>query len=47
MACQLKSVPETAEQVGQRLGRNSETVSELLYRMSKKGLILRLKFNGV
>lgn len=47
MASQLKPVPETAEQVAQRLGRNSETVSGLLYRMSKKGLILRLKFNGV
>jgi ferredoxin len=47
MACQLKPIPETAEQTAQRLGREPKTVSDLLYQMSKKGLILRLKINGV
>lgn len=47
MACQLKPVPETAEQVAQRLGRDPKSVSELLYRMSRKGLILRVKIKGV
>jgi Pyruvate/2-oxoacid:ferredoxin oxidoreductase delta subunit len=47
MACQLKLFPETAEQVAERQGQDREKVSALLYRMSQKGLILRLKFNGV
>jgi len=46
MACQLQPIPETAEQIAQRLGRDPEAVSDLLYRMSKKGLILRLKVKG-
>ena len=46
MACQLQPIPETAEQVARRLGRDPEAVSDLLYRMSKKGLILRLKIKG-
>lgn len=47
MACQLKPVPEPAEQIAQRLGRDPGAVAELLYRMSKKGLILRVKFKEV
>jgi electron transport complex protein RnfB len=47
MACQLKLVPETAEQVAERLGRNPKAVLDLLSRMSQKGLILRVRFNGV
>jgi len=47
MACQLKPIPETAEQVARRLGRAPEKVSDLLYRMSRKGLILRVKINKV
>ncbi len=47
MACHLKPVPETAEQVAQRLGRDPQSVSGLLYRMSRKGLILRVKIKGV
>ena len=43
MACQLKPFPETAEQVAKRLGRDPQSVSDLLYRMSHKGLILRIK----
>ncbi|MCG6537120.1 MAG: 4Fe-4S ferredoxin, partial [Syntrophales bacterium LBB04] len=46
MACRLLPVPETGEQVAQRLGRDPRVVSDLLYRMSKKGLILRLKIKG-
>lgn len=47
MACRLKPIPETAQQVAERLVRDPQKVSDLLYRMSRKGLILRLKFNGV
>jgi len=43
MACQLKPFPETAEQIAQRLGRDPRATSDLLYRMSQRGLILRLK----
>ncbi len=46
MACQLKSLPEKAEEIARRLGRDPEEVADFLYRMSKKGLILRLKLNG-
>ena len=46
MACQLKMVPETAEQVAERLGRNPKAALDLLSRMSQKGLILRVRFNG-
>ncbi len=47
MACQLKPLPESAEQIAQRLGRNPEKVADFLYHMSRKGLILRLKIDGV
>ena len=47
MACQLKPAPETAEQIAQRLGRDSKATSDLLYRMSRKGLILRVKMKEV
>jgi electron transport complex protein RnfB len=47
MACQLKPMPESAEQVAARLGQGREKVSDLLYRMSQKGLILRVKVNEV
>jgi NAD-dependent dihydropyrimidine dehydrogenase PreA subunit len=43
MACQLRPVPEPAEQVASRLGRDPAGVSDLLDRMSRKGLILRVK----
>jgi len=47
MACQLKPIPESAEQIAQRLDRDPEKVSDLLWRMSHKGLIFRVKNNGV
>ena len=47
MACQLRPLPETADQVATRLGRDPQTVSDLLYKMSKKGLILRIKQNEI
>jgi Na+-translocating ferredoxin:NAD+ oxidoreductase subunit B len=47
MACLLKPLPEAAEQIAQRLGRDPAAVSDLLYRMSKKGLILRVKVKDV
>jgi len=47
MACHLKPLPETAEQIAHRLARNPQAVADLLYRMSKKGLILRLKIKGI
>ena len=46
MACQLKPLPEKAEEIARRLGRDPEKVADFLYQMSKKGLILRLKLNG-
>jgi electron transport complex protein RnfB len=46
MACQLQPIPETAEQIAQRLGRDPQAVSDILYCMSRKGLILRLKLKG-
>jgi electron transport complex protein RnfB len=46
MACQLKLIPETAGEIARRLGRDSGVVSELLDRMSRKGLILRMKKKG-
>jgi len=46
MACQLKLVPETPDQIARRLGRTPEVLSSLLYTMSKKGLILRVKVEG-
>jgi Pyruvate/2-oxoacid:ferredoxin oxidoreductase delta subunit len=47
MARQLQPVPETAEQVALRLGQDPKAVSDLLYRMSQKGLILRVKSRDV
>jgi electron transport complex protein RnfB len=46
MASQLKPLPERAEEVARRLGRDPEKIADFLYHMSKKGLILRLKLNG-
>ena len=43
MACYLKPFPESAETIAQRLGRDPRAISDLLYRMSRKGLILRIK----
>ena len=43
MACQLKQIPESAGEIARRLGRDSGAVSDLLHRMSRKGLILRMK----
>ncbi len=43
MACQLKPFPESSEQIAQRLSRDPKAVSDLLYRMSQKGLIFRAK----
>ncbi len=43
IACHLKPFPESSEQIAQRLGRDSKAVSDLLYRMSQKGLIFRIK----
>jgi ferredoxin len=43
IACRLKPMPETAEEIARRLGRDPGAVSELLHRMSRKGLILRLR----
>ena len=47
MACQLRLFPETSQQVAERLKRSPEMVNELLYRMSQKGLILRIKVKDV
>lgn len=47
MACQLKPLPESAQQIAQRLGRDPEKVADFLYQMSRKGLILRVKIDGV
>ena len=47
MACQLRPVPETSDQVASRLGRDPRPVSDLLYRMSRKGLILRVKMKEI
>ncbi len=47
MACQLKPLPESAEQIAQRLGREPQAVADLLYRMSRRGLILRTKYKEV
>jgi formate hydrogenlyase subunit 6/NADH:ubiquinone oxidoreductase subunit I len=47
MACQLKPVPESADQIAQRLERDPQKIGEILYRMSQKGLILRTKHKGV
>ncbi|HSR10886.1 MAG TPA: 4Fe-4S ferredoxin, partial [Thermodesulfobacteriota bacterium] len=43
MACRLMPMPETAEQIAGRLGRDPKQTADLLYRMSRKGLILRVK----
>jgi NAD-dependent dihydropyrimidine dehydrogenase PreA subunit len=43
MACQLRPLPEAADRVAERLGRDPRAVSDLLDRMSRKGLILRVK----
>ncbi|MGO8990955.1 MAG: 4Fe-4S binding protein [bacterium] len=47
MACQLKPVPESAEQIAQRLGRDPHAVADILYRMSQKGLIFRTKYKEI
>lgn len=47
MACQLRSFPETAEQIAERLGQDPAKVADFLQRISQKGLILRLKLKGV
>ena len=47
MACRLKPVPETAEQIAERFNRDPKEVADLLYRMSQKGLILRVKTRGI
>lgn len=47
MACHLKPFLEPSEQIAQRLGRDPGSVSELLYRMSRKGLIFRGKSKGI
>lgn len=43
IACHLKPFPESSEQIAQRLGRDPKAASDLLYRMSRKGLIFRVK----
>jgi NAD-dependent dihydropyrimidine dehydrogenase PreA subunit len=43
MACRLGPIPETAGEIAGRLGRDPGEVSDLLHRMSRKGLILRMK----
>lgn len=47
MASQLKPVPESAEQIALRLGRGRQAVADLLYRMSQKGLIFRIKYKEI
>jgi len=47
MACQLRPFPESSDQIAQRLGRDPKAVSDLLYQMSQKGLILRAKNEDV
>jgi electron transport complex protein RnfB len=46
-ACHLKPFPETPDQVASRLGRDPKVVSDLLCRMSRKGLIFRAKSGGL
>ena len=46
MACRMAMRPETPEQVAKRLGRDPEETAGLLSRMSKKGLLTRLKVGG-
>ncbi len=43
MACKMTIMPETAEQVAKRLGRDPKETADFLYRMSKKGLLMRFK----
>ncbi len=43
MACMISMRPESAEQVAGRLGRDRRETADLLYRMSKKGLLMRHK----
>jgi len=47
MACQLKPVPESAEQIAKRLGQDPQAVADILYRMSQKGLIFRIKYKEI
>lgn len=46
MACNMSIMPETAEQVATRLKRDHEATEELLYSMSKKGLLMRYRAGG-
>jgi NAD-dependent dihydropyrimidine dehydrogenase PreA subunit len=43
MACQITLFPETADKVAARLKKDPDEVADLLYRMSRKGQILRFK----
>ncbi|HPC04406.1 MAG TPA: 4Fe-4S binding protein [Syntrophales bacterium] len=42
-ACRMNLMPETAEQAAERLGRDAGELADLLYRMSKKGLLMRTR----
>ncbi|MDQ5984537.1 MAG: Ion-translocating oxidoreductase complex subunit B [Syntrophus sp. SKADARSKE-3] len=46
MACKMTSKPETAEQVAQRLNRDTREIADFLYAMSRKGLLMRYKSGG-
>jgi len=46
MACKMTVTPETAEQVAKRLGRNPQEITDFLFRMSKKGLLVRYNAGG-
>lgn len=46
MACKMTILPETPEQVAARLGRDPQETADFLYRMSKKGLLMRYKAGG-
>jgi electron transport complex protein RnfB len=46
-ACRLGPFPEPAEQIASRLGRDPRELSDLLYRMSRKGLIFRTQSGGL
>ncbi len=47
MACKMTILPETAEQVAARLGRDPGETADFLHRMSKKGLLMRYKAGGI
>lgn len=46
LALQMTMLPETVEQIAERCGRDSSEIKDLLYEMSRKGLLLRTRRHG-